>query len=252
MANKGKESFILYTSYKEKFEDLSDEQFGKLIRLMIKNATNEEIGKIEDKQLRLAFKVVKVEMDANAEKYDKACKKKQEAQERRWKKQAEDKKEIEHYRELYKNIDNYSKNSDNDNENENENENENDNVTHSVCVNNNNNNNAHTRESDANFKIYGLCGNVKLTDKEMKELAKKYPELYSDYIERLSLHKGSAGREYESDFATIMKWIRQDESKEKEKGKSKRKEDCINDRSEYGNSDGLYESFATALDDAKK
>ena len=31
----------------------------------------------------------------------------------------------------------------------------------------------------------------------------------------------------------------------------RRKEDCINDRSEYGNSDGLYEGFATALDDAK-
>lgn len=31
----------------------------------------------------------------------------------------------------------------------------------------------------------------------------------------------------------------------------RRKEDCINDRSEYGNSDGLYESFAAIMDDAK-
>lgn len=86
----------------------------------------------------------------------------------------------------------------------------------------------------------------------MKELTKKYPELYEDYIDRVSLHKKSEGREYDNDFATVMKWIRQDKSKEKEKEKNKRKEDCINDRSEYGDDFGLYESFASALDDAKK
>jgi hypothetical protein len=106
---------------------------------------------------------------------------------------------------------------------------------------------AHTREEKTNFKLYGICGNIRLTDDEMNELSKMYPALYSDYIDRVSLHKKSEGREYNDDFATILKWIRKDKDKEK----ANRKEDCINDRSEYGNSDGLYEGFATALDDAK-
>ena len=106
---------------------------------------------------------------------------------------------------------------------------------------------AHTREEKTDFKLYGICGNIRLTDDEMNELSRMYPTLYSDYIDRVSLHKKSEGREYNDDFATILKWIRKDKDKEK----ANRKEDCINDRSEYGNSDGLYEGFATALDDAK-
>ena len=103
------------------------------------------------------------------------------------------------------------------------------------------------REEKTNFKLYGICGNIRLTDDEMNELSRMYPSLYSDYIDRVSLHKKSEGREYNDDFATILKWIRKDKDKEK----ANRKEDCINDTSEYGYHEGMYDDFKTAVDDAK-
>ena len=106
---------------------------------------------------------------------------------------------------------------------------------------------AHTREEKTNFKLYGICGNIRLTDDEMNELSRMYPTLYSDYIDRVSLHKKSEGREYNDDFATILKWIRKDKDKEK----ANRKEDCINDTSEYGYHEGMYDDFKTSVDDAK-
>ena len=107
---------------------------------------------------------------------------------------------------------------------------------------------AHTREEKTDFKIYGLCHNIRLTDDEMNELKKMYPKLYSDYIDRVSLHKKSEGREYNDDFATILKWIRKDKDKEKE---NKKKEDCINDTSGYGQYDGMFEDFEAALVNAQ-
>ena len=103
------------------------------------------------------------------------------------------------------------------------------------------------REEKTNFKLYGICGNIRLTDDEMNELSRMYPSLYSDYIDRVSLHKKSEGREYNDDFATILKWIRKDKDKEK----ANRKEDCINDTSEYGYHEGMYDDFKTSVDDAK-
>ena len=82
----------------------------------------------------------------------------------------------------------------------------------------------------------------------MNELKKMYPKLYSDYIDRVSLHKKSEGREYNDDFATILKWIRKDKDKEKE---NKKKEDCINDTSGYGQYDGMFEDFEAALVNAQ-
>ena len=95
-------------------------------------------------------------------------------------------------------------------------------------------------------KTYGIFNNVRMTDEEMAELIKALPDSYQDYIERLSLHKESKGALYNSDYATIRKWFRED----KEKEKKNRKEDCINDRSKYGDDEGLFESFKTALDNA--
>ena len=265
MAEKGKESFLLYTSYKEKFEDLTDEQFGKLIRLMIDYAIDGEVAKIEDKQLRLAFKVVKVEMDVNAEKYGKACKKKQEAQERRWKKEAENKKEVEHYRELYKSIDNYSKNSDNDNENENENENDNGNIINDILK--TNIKSTHTSDCKAVASAFNdICTSFpkiqSLTDTR-KRLIKKLLEKYSfDEIrevflkaERADFLKGNGEKGWKANFDWIVKegnFVKIKEGNYDGTITTKRKEDCINDRSEYGDDFGLYESFASALDDAKK
>lgn len=72
MAEK-KNSFIVYTDNLEYLEELSDAQLGQLYRAQILYAKGEQ-PKIEDQLVRLAFKVIKGQMDRNAQKYEEKCK----------------------------------------------------------------------------------------------------------------------------------------------------------------------------------
>ena len=67
-----KNSFIIYHSYMEIFEDLTDEQLGKLFRAFF----NYEINRIEPNftgEMKIAFKVIKKDLDINLEKYENIC-----------------------------------------------------------------------------------------------------------------------------------------------------------------------------------
>jgi len=66
-----KDSMILYTAYAEKFKKLTNEQFGKLIRLMIQYQQDGIAPEIEDIAVALAFDVVKGDIDYNNAKYKK-------------------------------------------------------------------------------------------------------------------------------------------------------------------------------------
>lgn len=70
-----RDSFVLHTAYAEKFKRLTDEQFGKLIRLlMIYQSTGEE-KTIDDSLVACAFDVAKVELDITNKKYAEVCEK---------------------------------------------------------------------------------------------------------------------------------------------------------------------------------
>lgn len=56
----------------------------------------------------------------------------------------------------------------------------------------------------------GLFDNVEITRKEFDELKMFYPKNYQPYIEKLSAHKKSTGKEYDSDYATLRKWLTKD------------------------------------------
>lgn len=66
---------ILYGSYLKKFEKLSDEQFGRLIRLGLNYSLTDELPEIDDLFISLAFDVIKVEIDTNTQKYEETCEK---------------------------------------------------------------------------------------------------------------------------------------------------------------------------------
>jgi len=59
-------------------------------------------------------------------------------------------------------------------------------------------------------KKYGEFENVLLSDDEYKKLKSRYPDMFLDYIERLSLYLESKGAKYKSHYATILNWIRRD------------------------------------------
>lgn len=63
---------------------------------------------------------------------------------------------------------------------------------------------AHTREGLGFFK------NVFLTDDELEELKKAFPDTWEVKINNLSSYMKSTGTEYASHYATIMRWADQD------------------------------------------
>ena len=73
-----KKGFVVYHSYRECFEDLSDEEVGILFKAMLSYS---ETGEMPDmpKPLKVAFRFIKQQMDANKEKYIEKCNKRSEA-----------------------------------------------------------------------------------------------------------------------------------------------------------------------------
>ena len=64
---------------------------------------------------------------------------------------------------------------------------------------------------------YGRYNNVILTDTELSGLKTELPDKWEYYIDRLSCHIASTGKQYQSHAATIYKWAQEDAAKEKPK-----------------------------------
>ena len=64
---------------------------------------------------------------------------------------------------------------------------------------------------------YGRYDNVFLSDKELSQLKEELPGKWEYYLDRLSCHIASTGKQYHSHAATIYKWAQEDAAKEKPK-----------------------------------
>ena len=62
---------------------------------------------------------------------------------------------------------------------------------------------------------YGRYNNVILTDTELSGLKTELPDKWEYYIDRLSCHIASTGKQYQSHAATIYKWAQEDAAKGK-------------------------------------
>ena len=62
---------------------------------------------------------------------------------------------------------------------------------------------------------YGRYNNVILTDTELSGLKTELPDKWEYYIDRLSCHIASTGKQYHSHAATIYKWAQEDVAKGK-------------------------------------
>lgn len=123
-----KDSLILYTAYGEKFKKLTDEQFGKLTRLMIHYQMSGETPEITDPLIELSFDAVKYDIDANNEKYEKVVQRnKQNGAKGGRPRNPEEPKKPSGFLENPKNPDEPKK-ADNDNDNDNDNDIENEKV----------------------------------------------------------------------------------------------------------------------------
>lgn len=64
---------------------------------------------------------------------------------------------------------------------------------------------------------YGRYDNVFLSDKELSQLKEELPGKWEYYLDRLSCHIASTGKQYQNHAATIYKWAQEDAAKEKPK-----------------------------------
>ena len=64
-------------------------------------------------------------------------------------------------------------------------------------------------------RSYGRYNNVFLSDTELDELKAELPDKWEYYIDRLSCHIASTGKQYQSHAATIYKWAQEDATKGK-------------------------------------
>ena len=64
-------------------------------------------------------------------------------------------------------------------------------------------------------RSYGRYNNVFLSDTELDELKAELPDKWEYYIDRLSCHIASTGKQYHSHAATIYKWAQEDAAKGK-------------------------------------
>ena len=74
-----KRSFILYSSYMEQFNELSDEQAGKLIKAIFMYAEKKIIPEFDDGMVKMAFSFIKSRIDLDLEKWNKTREKCSEA-----------------------------------------------------------------------------------------------------------------------------------------------------------------------------
>lgn len=63
----------MYHDLLEQLKDFTDEQFGKFTRILIRYDKDGIIPKFDDLQLKLAFQMLKPNMDRNKEKYEETC-----------------------------------------------------------------------------------------------------------------------------------------------------------------------------------
>lgn len=84
MAKKG---VLMYYDLLEQLKDFNDEQFGKVVRVMIKYDKDGIEPNIEDAQIKLAFNILKPTIDRNKQEYQYKCDRNRENINKRWNRQ---------------------------------------------------------------------------------------------------------------------------------------------------------------------
>lgn len=231
-----KDGFVIYSSYYERFEDLSNEKFGDLIRLLCLYSRTGKEPKIKDKELQLAFKFAKVDIDKNSRKYNDKCEKNKANAEKRWEKK--EKAEAENNANACERMQTHA-NDANDADRIGE-----DRIGKDRIGEDKDSPSIEGENIERARKTYGLYNNVFLTDEERDELQKgRTPEQVEKMIENLSFYMHNNGKTYRDHFATMCKWEREDKKKEKERNK----DDCINDNSRYDDADTWWEDYGKFL-----
>ena len=180
-----KKSFLLYTSYLDNVEILSDEEAGQLLKAIYAFVNDNEIPKL-DRVVQLTFNPIKAHLERDKEKYKEICRKRSENIQKRWEKT--------------KNTNEYNCIQTDTNYTDNENENENVNVNENV--NDNDYENAYDNENDKPFPY------LSLTLTEYNALCDKFGKARTDmYAQKIQCYEKSSPEVYTDVYGFMTAWM---------------------------------------------
>ena len=196
-----KKSFVMYYDWREIFAELTDEEAGKLIKMIYDYECDRVAGDM-NKLLKLVFLPIKNTLDNDRAKYEEVCEKRKEAGKKGGRPHKievladceeenqmvlEKSKKTKRFLEKAKKPDNDSVNSDEDNTN-----------TH-----------------DKKNKLYGRY--VKLTEEQHRVLLDEYgSDTLGEYIDRVDSYIEESGKKpYNNHYRTLKSWLEKDGVKKK-------------------------------------
>ena len=181
MAKKG---VLMYYDLLEQLKDFTDEQFGKVVRVMIKYDRDGIEPKIDDMQIKLAFNILKPTIDRNKKEYQDKCDKNRENINKRWNRQ-----DTNEYDCIRTNT-NYT---DNDIDNDNDIDKDN-NIKKEIDKEKIRLNQTHTLFKNEDKHKYGEYGWIKLTNAQYNKLCDEFSKDYIDIaIQRVDEYIQSNG-----------------------------------------------------------
>lgn len=208
-----KTSFVLPTDLLDDLEDFSDDEVGKIFRAILIYTNETEEPEFDDRAMKVVFRHIKKYIDIANENYDK----KVQANRVNGAKGGRPKKDAEENPKNPTVIEKTERFSEKPNKSHTETESESDiesvsefecetdieSVSECECK---TDGAAHTHT-----KSYGENKNVILSDEEYERLTERMGvSKRSEYIEKLSDYMASTGKKYQSHYATICSWFRQD------------------------------------------
>lgn len=211
-----KKSFVMYYDWREIFAELTDEEAGKLIKMIYDYECDRVAGDM-NKLLKLAFLPIKNTLDNDRMKYEEVCEKRKEAGKKGGRPhkievladcEEENQMVLEKSKKTKRFLEKAKKP---DNDSVNDNDNDNDSVN--VCVVNSDEDNTNTH--DKKNKLYGRY--VKLTEEQHRVLLDEYgSDTLGEYIDRVDSYIEESGKKpYNNHYRTLKSWLEKDGVKKK-------------------------------------
>ena len=201
-----KTSFVLPTDLLDDLEDFSDDEVGKIFRAVLVYTNESEEPSFEDRAMKFIFRHIKKYIDSANENYDK----KVQANRVNGAKGGRPKKAEENPKNPTV-IEKTERFSEKPNESHTETESETKTKTDTESVSECECETEPGGIAHTHTQSYGENKNVMLSDEEYERLAERMGAgKRNEYIEKLSDYMASTGKKYQSHYATICGWFRQD------------------------------------------
>jgi len=175
------------------------------------------------------FDVVRYDMDANNEKYEKMCERQRANVQKRWNNRNTNDTTVYHGIPPYTTD---TKHTDNDSDNDSESDSDSDTESDVLKRQGRKREDANASKREVRHK-YGLYENVLLSDSDLEKLKAEFPNDWEERIQRLSEYIESKGVKYKNHLATIRAWARKNNDVKKPKSDTPYGFDVI-DRMDFG------------------